>query len=183
MLKSNNSVKDNIMKKWMEPFNKFCEKYEKTLGLTLHAIEIVVIVGGVYLALVQIRDLRKVNAGQIALDITRDIYTDERYANNPKIIKLMQLNEPILKVNGGPMSEADLDNILGEYEFIARLNDIGVLPNDLVSQQFSFNLIKAWKSKEIQRYIEHIRKAYKNENLFADFEWLAEKMEDFNNVK
>lgn len=142
--------------------------------LTLRVIEIVVLVGGLYLAIVQISDLRKVNSGQIALDITRDIYSDERYPNNPKIVKLIQRNQPILVSNGGSVEEENLDNLLGEWDLVARLNKLGILPDDLVYQQFSFDIVKANTNNEIKSYISNIRKKYNDDLLFADFEWLAQ---------
>ena len=143
-------------------------------NLTLRVIEILVLVGGLYLAIVQISDLRKVNSGQIALDITRDIYSDERYLKNPQLIKLIQRNQPILVNNGGTIEEEDLDNLLGEWDLVARLNQLGILPDDLVYQQFSFDIVKAYTNEEIKSYISSIRKKYNDDLMFADFEWLAQ---------
>ena len=58
------------------PTKKIEEFFRKiNQSFTLRVIEIVVLIGGLYLALIQLSDLRKVNSGQIALDITRDIYS------------------------------------------------------------------------------------------------------------
>ena len=143
-------------------------------NLSLRVIEILVLVGGLYLAIVQISDLRKVNSGQIALDITRDIYSTERYQNNPALIKLIEENKPILVANKGPFQEQDLDNLLGEWDLIARFNRLEILPDDLVYQQFSFDIVKAYTNIEIKSYIRNIRKKYNDDLMFADFEWLAQ---------
>ena len=152
-------------------------------GVVLHTIEVIVLVGGLYLAIVQIVDLRKVNSGQIALDITRDIYSEERYKQNPKIIRLIERDQPILISNGGSVDEEDLDNLLGEWDLIARFNQLGILPDDLVYQQFSFDIVKAYQNKEIRDYIGRIRKQYNDNLIYADFEWIGLWAEKTSNSK
>lgn len=164
------------MKAW--PTKKSGESFRKiNWNFTFRVIEIVILVGGLYLALVQLSDLRKVNSGQIALDITRDIYSDERYPKNPQLIKLIQRDQPILIENGGPLEEEDLDNLLGEWDLVARFNQLKILPDDLVYQQFSFDIVKAYTNQEIKSYISRMREKYDDDLLFADFEWLAQWME------
>lgn len=152
-------------------------------GFTFRAIEIVVLVGGLYLTLVQLSDLRKVNSGQIALDITRDIYSDDRYPRNPQLIKLIQRGQPILIEGGGTVEEEDLDNLLGEWDLIARFNQLGILSDDLVYQQFSFDIVKAYQNPEIKDYISRIRAKYNDDLMYADFEWLAKWAEKTSNIK
>lgn len=153
------------------------------LGTSLHIIEVMVLIVGLYYTIVQISDLRKVNSGQIALDITRDIYLEERYHKNPQIIKLIQRNQPILNTNGGPIEEEELDNLLGEWDLVARFNQLGILPDDLVYQQFSFDMVKAYQNTEIKEYINRIRKQYNDDLLYADFEWLVKWAEATSNSK
>lgn len=151
--------------------------------LVIQTITLLVLIAGVCLTIIQISDLRKVNSGQIALDITRDIYSTERYPNNPQIIRLIEENKPILTNDGGKFQEEDLDNLLGEWDLIARFNQLGILPDDLVYQQFSFDAQKAYEDTEIQNYINRIRKQ-NNDNLFyADFEWFAKWAEETSNSK
>lgn len=164
------------------------EKLEKIFNRSnfatgLRIIEIVVLVVGLYLVIVQIGDSRKVNSGQIALDITRDIYSDERYQKNPQIIKLIQRNQPILISNGGSIEEEDIDNLLGEWDLVARFNQLGILPDDLVYQQFSFDIVKAYQNKEIKDYINRIRLKYNDNLMYADFEWIAKWAEETSNIK
>lgn len=140
----------------------------------LHILEIIILGVGVWVAVIQLRDLRNVNAGQIALDITRDIYSDERYKQNPTIIRLIERSQPILKENGGPMDDEDLDNLLGEWGTVSNFNKAGVLPDDLVYEQFSFDMEKAYKNPEIRNYIKDQRIKYKDPLLFEDFVWLAQ---------
>lgn len=144
---------------------------------------LLVLIVGVYLTVIQIGDLRKVNSGQIALDITRDIYSKERYPNNPEIIKLIEQNKPILVDDKGKFQEQDLDNLLGEWNLIARFNQLSILSDDLVYEQFSFDLVKAYENTEIKSYINRVRKE-NNDNLFyADFEWLAKWAKATSNFK
>lgn len=143
-------------------------------SIIFRVIEISVLVGGLYLALVQLSDLRKVDSGQIALDITRDIYSNERYPKNPQLIKLIERDQPILVENGGTLEEEDLDNLLGEWDLIARFNQLRILPDDLVYRQFSFDIEKAYSNQEVKSYINNIRKKYNDNLLFEDFEWLAQ---------
>lgn len=153
------------MKKFTEIFHKW------RFNSVLHVIEIIVLIVGAYLVIIQIEDSRKVNSGQIALDITRDIYSTERYRNNPAIIKLIEENKPILVGDKGPFQEQDLDNLLGEWDLVARFNQLGILPDDLVYQQFSFDMVKAYKNQEVKDYISRLRK--QDNLMYADFEWLA----------
>lgn len=155
----------------------------KNLETVLHIIEITVLIVGLYLVIIQIEDSRKVNSGQIALDITRDIYSNERYQNNPQIIKLIQRGQPILVSNGGQIEEEDIDNLLGEWDLIARFNQLSILPEDLVYQQFSFDMVKAYRNKEIRDYIDRIRLKYNDNLMYADFEWLAKWAEETSNAK
>ena len=140
----------------------------------LSVVQIVAIIVGLSLTITQIHDLRKVNAGQIALDITRDIYSDERYKNNPIAIRLIQHDQPILKENGGPLDDQDLDNLLGEWGIVATFDQTGVLPDDIVLQEFSSDINRAYENHEVRNYINQTRKIYNDPQFFADFEWLAQ---------
>jgi hypothetical protein len=151
---------------------------EVTASLVFNVLQILILIIGLYLTITQISDLRKVNAGQISLDITRDIYSDERYKTNPKIIRLIEQNKPILKQNNGLFQDQDLDNVLGIWDTIARLNQVGVLPDDLVYAQFSFDIVKAYKNSEIKNYITLTRDQAGDKLIFYDFEWLAKWMEE-----
>lgn len=169
-------------------YSKITEKFKEYLQIfksarLLHVLEIVVLIVGLYLTIIQIKDLRKVSAGQIALDITRDIYSNERYKLNPEIIRLIERDKPIMVSNGGLVEEEDLDNLLGEWDLIARFNRLGILPDDLVYQQFSFDMVKAYQNKEIRDYIERIRKQYNDNLLYEDFMWIAKWAEETSSLK
>ncbi len=166
-----------LIKKIRVIFNKV------NLAVILHLLEIVVLIVGLYLVIIQISDSRKVNSGQIALDITRDIYSDERYPKNPEIIKLIQRDQSILINSGGSIDEEDIDNLLGEWDLVARFNQLGILPDDLVYQQFSFDIVRAYNNKEIRDYINRIRAKYGDNLMYADFEWLAKWAEETSNAK
>jgi hypothetical protein len=153
------------------------------LGVVLRFIEIIVLIVGLYLVIVQISDSRKVSSGQIALDMGRDIYSNERYKNNPQIIKLIQRHQPILVSNGGSIEEEDLDNLLGEWDSISNFNQLGILPDDLVYKEFSFDIEEAYNNKEIRDYIKRIRKDYNDDSLYSDFEWLAKWVDETSNKK
>ncbi len=145
-------------------------------------IQIIILIVGLYLTITQINDLRKVSAGQIVLDINRDIYSNERYQTNFQIIKLIEQNKPILIKNGGKFQDQDLDNVLGEWDAIARLNQSGVIPFELAYAQFSYDMIKTYKNQEIKEYISSVRRDANDNHIFTDFEWLAQWMNETNSV-
>jgi hypothetical protein len=153
------------------------------LKVALRFAEVVILGVGVWVAVIQLIDLRNVNAGQIALDITRDIYSDERYKQNPTIVRLIERGQPILKENGGPMDDEDLDSLLGEWSTVANFNQADVLPDDLVYAQFSFDIGRAYKNQEINDYIKNQRIKYKDPLLFKDYEWLAQWVSATENNK
>ncbi len=161
----------------------FLKKHQELISFACRFCELVILGFGLYYANVQINDLRKVNAGQITLDITRDIYSDERYKNNPAIIRKIERNQPILKENKGSFDEEDLDSIIGEWDLIARLNQLDILPDDLVYSAFSFDILKAYRNSEIRKYITQTRVIESDEMIFADFEWIAEKLDGISRSK
>jgi hypothetical protein len=147
-------------------------KSETILGVT----QLIILVFGIFLTITQIKDLRNVNAGQIVLDINRDIYSNERYQSNPKIIRLIEQGKPILNKNGGHFVDQDLDNLLGEWDTVARLNQSNVLPDDIVYSQFSFDMVRAYDNIEISDYIKLTRKQANDPLIFSDYENLAKWM-------
>jgi hypothetical protein len=172
----------------MQKNNWFIKKLKQCFAFlnfdtTVRLLEIIILGAGLYFAITQVIDLRKVNAGQIVLDINRDIYSNTIYKTNPEIIRLIERSKPILIENGGKYQYQDLDNLLGEWDTVARLNQTGVIPDDLAYAQFSFDMVKAYQNKEIMDYIKLTRQQSNDNLIFSDFEWLAKWMEQTSQNK
>src|SRR5262245_8764330 len=90
-------------------------------SLVLNSLSVIALFLGLLFAGIQINDLRRVNAAQISIDLTRDIYSTESYKDNLSIMKLIGRKQPILKENGGRYDDEDLDNIIGTWDLISRL--------------------------------------------------------------
>lgn len=145
----------------------------KDITVLIGSLTVAATIAGVVFSLVEIQDLRKANANVMSLNLTHDIYTDTHYKNNPRLIKLIDKGEPILIENGGKYEEEDLDNLLSQWDLIARLNQEGTMPFDVIYSQFSFHIVQAYENQEIQDYLKKIREENNDPALYADFEWLA----------
>ncbi len=147
---------------------------KKDLPLVIGGLTVGASLTGLIFTVIQINDSRKVNAAEISLNLTRDIYSNIQYKNNPVLIKLINQGKPILRENGGIYDEEDLDNLLSQWDMIARLNQQGLLPFDVLYSQFSFDLEQAYKNQEVMSYIHKIRVKYNDTTFYSDFEWLAQ---------
>lgn len=153
------------------------KRHKSDMSFGFNILNLLILIIGLVFTVIQISDLRRVNAGQISLEISRDIYSTERYKNNPEIIKVISAGKPILKYNGGNYDEQDLDNLLNQWDLIARFNQLGILPDDIVYSQFSFDIQESYDNPEIKAYINKERQEYNDPQIFSDFEWIARWVE------
>ena len=100
-----------------------------------------------------------------------------RSGNIPNILRLVEENKPILKINGGEFKETDLDDYLGFFEGLDLYVYYDVLRSDWVDDQFGYYIARAYKNEEIKEYLIKVRKdSQLPEYLFAGFESRAKKI-------
>jgi hypothetical protein len=143
----------------------------------LRFIEVITIILGVLLVIIQIKDLRNANYGLTSLELMRDLYSNKTYQSNPKIIEIIHQDKPLLECNGGPISDEEINSFLGLMEWIDSAKDVGILNEKIIYEMFSVDILAAYRNKEIQEFINQ-SKADWNDNTFSSgFESLARKME------
>lgn len=121
-----------------------------------------------------------------SLELTRDLYSDKVYSANPKIIEIIHQEESLLKINGGPIADEELNNFLGLMEWIDSANDVGILNEQIIYEIFSVDILAAYRNKEIQEYIIQTRKDWGDDSFSLGFENMAKRMELLeveNNIK
>ncbi len=82
---------------------------------------------------------------------------------------------PVLKEHGGKFERWELDAYLGFYETIANLFTNGLIRDDMLYTNFSYNLVKASRNPEIFSYVESLQE--KDSELFAGFQDMALALE------
>ncbi len=162
------------------------QNFKISIDRILRIIEIMAVVFGTLLIIIQIKDLRNTNYGLTSLELTRDLYSDKTYSVNPKIIKIIHEEKSLLKINGGPISDEELNNFLGLMEWIDSANDVGILNEKIIYEMFSVDILAAFRNKEIQEYINQTRKDWNDGSFSLGFENMAKRMELLeikNNIK
>ena len=137
----------------------------------LRIIEIIAIVGGVYFAGMQIRDVRNMQSAQMMLEFNNDLNNQI----NAQIITTIEDDQPIFLKNGGKFTSTDIDKYLTNYELLNNIYEAGLITDDMLYNAFSYDVVKTYKNKEIKDYLFEIRK--KDKLFFAGFERLAKSLE------
>jgi hypothetical protein len=128
----------------------------------LHCLEIVILIGGLSVAYLELHNIQMTNSGNLTLEIYKDIKSDQVFKNNPKIIEDIANGTPILKENGGKLDEIDLNNYLGLFDWISAANKTGVISNDMVYDFYGDYILDTYNNKEIRGYISTLRKGNNN---------------------
>ena len=141
----------------------------------LRVIEVTAIVAGVILVVIQIGDVRNANYGLTSLEVSRDLYSDKTYKANPKIIDIIHQNKKLLAVNGGPVSDEELNNFLGIFEWIYSAKEVGILNDKIIKEMFSTDIMATYDNREVQDFIQQARRDYRDNDFFSGFESLAKR--------
>lgn len=144
----------------------------KNLNNYLRLIEVIALVGALLVAIIQLNNIQKANYGLTSLEVSRDLYSDKTYKQNPKIIELLHQGKPILKENGGPITDEELNNFLGLLEWMYSANEVGILNINIVNEMFSTDILVASENKEIRDFIKQARSNFNDREFFSGFEKL-----------
>lgn len=153
-----------------ENHNKL-DKWE-ILSRSLRIIEVIAIIGGVYFAAVQIKDVRNMQSAQLMLEFNNDLDSEV----NSQIITAIENNEPIFLDNGGKFTTTDIDKYISIYELVNDVYVNGLITDDMLYNAFSYDIVATYRNKEIQDYLFEIRK--EDQTLFTGFERLAKGLEN-----
>ena len=133
-------------------------------------ISIIILPLSFYLNLLQIKDLSQTKDTRY-IDYTMSFDNKLNEGQNLGIMNAIEDNKPILKDNGGKSSTHDLDNFLGIYNQLSDVRSHNLVTDELIENNFSDGLLKAYNNIEIQSYLSNIRK--EDETYFTGFDELA----------
>ena len=117
---------------------------------------------------VQIRDTRINQSVDLLLKFDNELNSDI----NSKIAD--EIDSPgtlLLKEHGGDITDGQLENYLGVYETLGFLYEKHLITDDMIYNDFSYDVVKAYQNSEVKTYITEIRKD--DPTLFTEFEKLA----------
>lgn len=101
--------------------------------------------------------------------------------NSFRLAIAIERNKPILKSKGGRFDEDDLDLYLGLFDELDQAYQMGLITKDLVYDNYSDDLIKAFNNPEIKNYLQKIRK--EDSAYFINAEDLEKMCLDYKNQK
>ncbi len=137
----------------------------------LRLAEFVVILVAAIFAYQTLKDAAKGISEQLTATFNDDV-TNE---NSTGIIAAIDQSKPILIENGGHFDDYHLDNYLGIYEVMDGAYLRHQIDQEDFCGEFSYYLQQTKNSKEINDYIQKVRKDYKEPNFYTGFEELASK--------
>jgi len=149
-------------------------------AIAISIISLLISVGGffsgLYLIQKQVDDFQNsANSRQIdyALNFSDRLTTGTNY----KISLAIEENKPLLKQNRGVFNTSDLDLFLGVYNQLDDAYKGGLVSEDVLYNNFSDGLLRAYKNQEIQRYLKTIRQ--EDSAYFQGFDELASVLSQY----
>lgn len=133
-------------------------------------ISIIILPVSLHINLLQIQDLSQ-NKDTRYIDYILSFDEKLNQYPNIEIINAIEDNKPILKENGGKFSTHDMDNFLSVYNQLSDVRDYGLVTDDLIENNFSDGLLKAYSNIEIKKYLKKIRQ--EDDTFFLGFDELA----------
>lgn len=122
------------------------------------------------IAYVQLKALRIQANADFLFRFNREFFAN---TTNQNIIIAIEENKKILKINTGEFTEYEIDDYLGYYELIAWYEKKGLIDYELIDEMFGHYISLAWQNKEIQNYINELRKSTNDLRYYKPFENLA----------
>ncbi len=101
-------------------------------------------------AWVELKSLGKQSNANFLLTFNREFYGN---GVNQSIIIAIEENRNILKENGGDHTMYQLDDYLGYYELMSMFWKKTLIDFDTIDEMFGHYMSKAWRNKEINKYI------------------------------
>jgi hypothetical protein len=120
---------------------------------------------------------RKMSSADLMLKFTETLddpsyreISDEVYYNSDE-------SSPLLEEHEGPVSEPDIDRLLGVYELIAVAHKQGLLDESMLYNAFGGEILTAFRNPEIWDYVTSSRASPGGENYFTGFESLGRELD------
>ncbi|TSC58023.1 MAG: hypothetical protein Greene041679_193 [Parcubacteria group bacterium Greene0416_79] len=145
-----------------------------TFTRTIAIAQTLLLLGGFYVACIELRNLSETTSGTLSLQLFEDISSDRVFKNNPKIIRAIIENKPILQENGGALTQDDLDNYLILFNWADAANKSGVLSDDMIYNLHSDLLMNSYDNQEIKNYVSRLQKD--DQYYYLGFVDLAKRM-------
>lgn len=126
-------------------------KIFKALEPLFRFIEVIAIVAGVAITLIQLNDLKIQKSADLAIKFN-DTLDHDYYA---KILETIDSRNPLMKENNpsGRFSQSDVEGYLGIYETIANLYEKNLISREMIEANFSYDIAKAYRNDEIKNLI------------------------------
>ncbi len=112
---------------------------------------------GNYYSYIQIREIRS-NQMSRGFDYMTYFSKELLSGKNLDLILSIEDDKPLLKDNGGNFTTKDFDTLLGTYYDINTLRIKGLITDDLLYENFAFDLANVYSNREIMEYLEEIRR-------------------------
>ena len=91
--------------------------------------------------------------------------------------KAIESKKPIFESRGGKCTEQDVEDYTGYLEMLYEFMESGILDVKITNDNFGGFAVDAWGNKEIQDYINNLRREMGNQELYQGFEkWAREKL-------
>lgn len=96
---------------------------------------------------------------------------------NARLRLAIENGKPILKEHGGKFSADDLESYIAIFDSLNDLYQREVINKDLFYNDYSYDIEKAYENREIQSYLQDIRK--QDAQFFVGFDSIAKEMKAF----
>ena len=150
-------------------------------ALIILITQTIIILAGVIVAYIELRNIQVVTSGNLALELYKDIRSERIFKANPKIIEAIASNKKILKSNGGVFEEENLDNYLGFFDWISAANSSGILSDDMIYNFHGDLILNTYNNQEIRNYVEDLRK--EDKRFYQGFNNLVNKIQEIEKEK
>ena len=131
------------------------------------------------IAYIQINALRDQANADFILKFNRGFFDNNI---TKKIIPIIEEKTPLLKENGGSLSDYDLDDFLGYFELMSKFEKNGIIDLELIDETFGHYISLSWQNEEISKYIDELRKDTKDNRYYEQFENLAKRIIKIENL-
>ena len=123
-----------------------------------------------------LQSLKKQAHADFLLTLNREFFDNPI---NKDIIMAIEDGYSIFKY--GRFTEYQIDDYLGYYELMAKLEKEGLLTFETIDDMFGHYIALAWKNEEIQVYIKKLREDTRDPRYYEPFESLAGRLIDKEN--
>jgi hypothetical protein len=133
-------------------------------------IEVSAVILGVIFTINQIAQIKNSQSADLILRI------DDKLNKQPyqEIASVIEDNKPVLKKQSGRYTGNELEDYLGEVELICNMYEDNLITDDMLNNAFSYEIVSAYKDKEVQEYLKPIRAS--DSSFYVGFETVGKKL-------